>query len=174
MAKADTDMKRVLDSLAELDPKPIETLSAEDARKQPTPTDAVKALLKKEGKPATPPPGVTATDIQIEGAAGPVAARVYKPDGASAPLPVVLYFHGGGFVIADIDTYDAGPRAISKLADAVVISAHYRQAPENKFPAAHEDAIAAYKWVLKNASEHGGDGKRVALMGGKRRWQSCH
>ena len=165
LAKADTDMKRVMDTLAELGPKPIETLSAAEARTQPTPADAVKALLKKEGKPADPPAGVSASDMQFDGAAGPLPARVYKPEGASGSLPVVLYFHGGGFVIADIDTYDAAPRSLAKQANAIVVSAHYRQAPEHKFPAAHDDAVAAYKWVLKNAGTFGGDAKRIAVMG---------
>lgn len=165
MANADVDMKRVIDKLGSLGGKPIETLSAQEARKQPTPTDAVKALLKDEGQSAEPAPGVTATDISIEGAAGQLPARVYNPEGASGKLPVVLYFHGGGWVIADLDTYDAGPRAMAKLANAIVISVHYRQAPEHKFPAAHEDAVAAYKWVLANADAQGGDGKRVAVMG---------
>lgn len=165
LANADVDMKRVIDKLGSLGGKPIETLTAEEARKQPTPTDAVKALLKDEGKSAEPAPGVTAIDITVEGAAGKLPARVYKPDGALGKLPVVLYFHGGGWVIADLDTYDAGPRAIAKLANAIVISVHYRQAPEHKFPAAHDDAVAAYKWVLANADAQGGDAKRVAVMG---------
>jgi acetyl esterase len=164
-AKADVDMKRVIDKLGSLGGKPIETLSAQDARQQPTPTDAVKALLKDGGKSAEPPPGVTATDISVEGAAGKLPARVYKPDAAAGPLPVVLYFHGGGWVIADLNTYDAGPRAMAKLANAIVISVHYRQGPEHKFPAAHEDAVAAYKWVLANAEAQGGDVRRVAVMG---------
>lgn len=165
IANADVDMKRVIDKLGSLGGKPIETLSAEDARKQPTPTDAVKALLKEEGKSAEPAPGVSASDISVEGASGKLPARVYKPEGVSGKLPVVVYFHGGGWVIADLDTYDAGPRAIAKLANAIVISVHYRQAPEHKFPAAHDDAIAAYKWVLANADAQGGDPKRIAVMG---------
>ena len=77
----------------------------------------------------------------------------------------MLYFHGGGFVIADLDTYDAGPRSMAQLAEALVISVHYRQAPEHKLPAAHDDALAAYKWVIENASQHGGDPTRIAVMG---------
>lgn len=165
LAKADYDMRRVLDAFAELNPQPIVDLSPADARKQPTPADGVKALLKKEGKPAGPEPGVTAKDIMYPGAAGDLPARVYTPQASVGALPVILYFHGGGFVIADIETYDAAPRAVARLVNAVVISAHYRQAPENKFPAAHDDAIAAYKWVLANASQYGGDPKRVAVMG---------
>lgn len=165
MAVADTDMSRVLSALSDLNPKPIESLSAEDARKQPTMTDAAKALLQKEGKSAAPEPGVMTKDVSYEGAAGPVPARIYKPEGVTGPLPVVVYYHGGGWVIADLDTYDAGPRALAKDAGVMVVSAHYRQAPENKFPAAHDDAVAAYKWVLKNAQAEGGDPSQVAVMG---------
>jgi acetyl esterase/lipase len=76
-----------------------------------------------------------------------------------------VYYHGGGFVIADIDVYDATPRAIARGLQAIVVSAEYRHAPEAKFPAQHEDAVAAYKWVLANAASFGGDPARVALMG---------
>jgi acetyl esterase/lipase len=76
-----------------------------------------------------------------------------------------VYYHGGGWVIADLDTYDASPRALVNATNAVVVSAHYRQAPEHKFPAAHEDAYAAYKWVLEHAKELKGDPKRIAIVG---------
>ncbi|MBX9740372.1 MAG: alpha/beta hydrolase fold domain-containing protein [Beijerinckiaceae bacterium] len=165
LGAADTDMNRVLSALADLDPKPIETLSPEEARKQPTVADAAKALLTKEGKPTAPEPGVTTKDISIDGPGGPIKARIYKPDGATGPLPVVLYFHGGGWVIADLDVYDSSPRALAKDANVIVVSSHYRQAPENKFPAAHEDAVAAYQWLLKNAEAEGGDAKRIGVMG---------
>ena len=94
-------------------------------------------------------------------------ARIYRPENTAPdhPLPVVLYFHGGGFVIADLDVYDASPRTIAKLAKCIVVSAEYRQAPEHKFPAAHDDAFAAYKWVLDNAASFGGDPERIALLG---------
>jgi acetyl esterase/lipase len=68
-------------------------------------------------------------------------------------------------VIANLDTYDASPRALANAAQAVVVSTHYRQAPEHKFPAAHDDTWAAYEWVLKNAASFNGDPKRVALAG---------
>ncbi|MET0427164.1 MAG: alpha/beta hydrolase, partial [Microvirga sp.] len=166
-AKADTDMRRVLDTLADLKPEPIETLSAIDARQQPSATDAVKALLRKEGLSEMPEPGVATKDIVVRGAAGELKARTYMPEGAGGAgnLPVVVYFHGGGFVIGDLDAYDAGPRAIARQANALVVSVHYRQAPENKFPAAHEDAIAAYRWVVENARTLGGNPQQVAVMG---------
>jgi acetyl esterase/lipase len=165
MAAADTDMSRVLSALADLDPKPIESLTPEEARKQPTMADAAKALLSKEGKPTAPEPGVATKNVTIDGTDGAIQARIYKPEGATGPLPVVLYFHGGGWVIADLDAYDASPRALARDANVIVVSSHYRQAPEHKFPAAHEDALAAYQWVLKNAQAEGGDPRRVAVMG---------
>lgn len=69
-------------------------------------------------------------------------ARVYTPAG-EGPFPVTVYYHGGGWVIADLDTYDASPRALALGAEAIVDSSHYRQGPEHVFPAAHEDAYAA-------------------------------
>ena len=100
----------------------------------------------------------------IAGANGSIPIRIYTPKG-DGPFPVILYFHGGGWVIADLDTYDASPRALANGSNAIVVSSHYRQAPEHKFPAAHDDAHAAYKWVLENAQEFNGDPKRVALVG---------
>jgi acetyl esterase/lipase len=163
-ANADQDMQRVLDAQAGLNPKPIEELSAEEARKQPSPADGLKALLKKEGKSGEIS-GVSSQDIRYPGAAGDLPARIYVPEGDQKNLPVVLYFHGGGFVIADVETYDAAPRSIAKLARAVVISADYRLAPEHKFPSAHDDAFAAYKWVIDHAKDYGGDSERIAVMG---------
>lgn len=166
-AKADHQMQKVLDELGSLGGKPIESLTAVEARLQPTPTDAVKSLLKKAGQDPDADMGVKTTDITIPGPAGPIQARVYKPHEHSEDRlhPVVVYFHGGGWVFADLDVYDGGPRGVSKMADVIVVSCHYRQAPENKFPAAHEDAIAAYKWVLENAQSFNGDPRKVAVMG---------
>ena len=165
-AGADRDMKRVLDAFAGLNPKPIETLTPEEARKQPTPADAVKALLRQEGKSDAPEPGVRVRDVQLSGPTGAIAARAYTPEGADGQaLPMVVYYHGGGWVIADLDTYDATPRAMAKQARAVVVSVEYRHAPEHKFPAAHDDAFAAYQRVWDNAGQLGGDQRRIAVMG---------
>ena len=165
-AKPDIMMQKVLDTLAGLGGKPIETLTPEEARRQPTPTDAVKTLLRETIRDEDPTLGIQTRDIMIDGAAGPLQARIYSPDLTSDDLkPLVVYFHGGGFVIADLDVYDGGPRGVSRFADVVVLSVHYRQAPENKFPAAHEDAVAAWKWALANAQSIGGDPRRIAVMG---------
>jgi acetyl esterase len=165
MAQPDTQMKIVLDQLATMGGKPIETLTATEARQQPTPTDAVKAVMKAQGKPTTPDAAVTSVDRNIAFSTGSLPARIYTPANGAAPFPVVVYYHGGGWVIANKDVYDGGARALSKLAGAVVVSIDYRQGPEHKFPAAHNDAFAAYKWTLENAASIKGDPKNIAIAG---------
>lgn len=162
-SNADPDMGRVLEALKARDPKPIEDCSPEEAREQPTPSDAVADIMQADGLSADVP-GVTSEDITIPGPGGSNAARVYRPQG-TGPFPVILYFHGGGWVIADIDVYDATPRSIAAQTGAIVVSAEYRRAPEHKFPAAHDDANAAYAWLLANAASIGGDPSRIALLG---------
>ncbi|MGH6608715.1 MAG: alpha/beta hydrolase [Burkholderiaceae bacterium] len=103
-------------------------------------------------------------DRPIPGADGPIMARIYTPSG-TGPFPVIVYFHGGGWVIADRVVYDGGARGLAKHADAVVVSADYRLAPENPFPAAWDDALAVYRWVATNAASIKGDPKRLALAG---------
>jgi len=164
MAQSDAQMQLVLDQLAALGAKPLETLTPEQARAQASPADAVKAVLEAQSKPTTPEAVASVENSTFPGPAGPVPIRIYTPAG-SGPMPVVLYIHGGGWVIANLDTYDASPRALANLSKAIVVSTHYRQAPENKFPAAHEDTLAAYKWVLANAAKLGGDPKRIAVVG---------
>ena len=166
-AEPDAQMQAVMTELASLGGKPIETLTPAEARRQPTPTDAVMSLLKKQGKPTDPTalvPGVTHADRTIAGAAGSIPARVYTPSG-TGPFPVIVYYHGGGWVIGSKEVYDGGARGISKMANAVVVSIDYRLSPENKFPAAHDDAFAAYRWALANAASIKGDPRRVAVAG---------
>ncbi len=162
-AKPDNDMNKVLNELSNKGGKPIESLTAVEARTQPTPADAVKVVMQKEKKEKQPELAEV-KDIQVDGAAGKIAARIYVPKG-DGPKPVVVYYHGGGFVIATNDVYDATPRSLAEQTKAIFVSVEYRKAPESKFPAAHEDAFAAYKWVLANAASFGGDPKRVALAG---------
>jgi acetyl esterase/lipase len=155
----------VLDALKTLNPKPIETLSPVEARQQPTAADAMKQLLKKEGKSVEPDASVGTEDTVYQAAEGTQKARIYKAANLPPNAPALLYFHGGGWVIAGIDTYDASARSLAKETGAIVISADYRDAPENKFPAAHDDAIAAWKWTLANAQRLGGDPRRIAIAG---------
>ena len=162
----DPQMKAVLDQLAVLGGKPIPTLTAAQARKQPGPPDAVKALLKKRNGGALPPPEPVAKveNKSVPGPAGKIPVRVYTPE-VTAPFPVLVYIHGGGWVIASIDAYDSSARALANAAKCVVVSVSYRYAPENPFPASHEDCYAATQFVMKNAAQFGGDPKRVAIAG---------
>lgn len=162
--KADAAMQKVLDALAALGGKPIENLTPEEARKQPTPADAVKKVLADQGKSAEPEAGVSVKTMTVKGPAGDFPVHIYTPEG-KGPFPVMVYYHGGGFVIADTKVYDASPRALAKMAKAIIVSADYHRAPENKFPAAPNDAYAAYTWTLEHAKEFNGDPTRVAVGG---------
>ena len=165
-APAATDMQAVLDAHAALGPKPIETLTPVKARLQPSAADATRAVMRQKGMSTAPDPAVTTQDLPY-GADPMQYARVYKPVAATggARLPVVVYYHGGGWVIADVNTYDATPRLLSKQLNAIVVSVEYRHAPEAKFPAQHDDAAAAYRWVLQNAASWGGDPATIAFAG---------
>ena len=102
--------------------------------------------------------------LTVDGAAGPLRARLYAMDSA-APLPVAVYFHGGGWVLGDIDSHDKGVRAITAAARCLSVSVDYRRAPEHPFPAAAEDCFAALRWVAANAARLGGDPERIAVAG---------
>jgi acetyl esterase len=163
--KAEPAMQKVLDALASLKPKPIENLSPEQARLQPTPADAVKKVLTDMHKSTAPEPGVSVKDLSIPAnGGGTIPLHVFVPEG-NGPFPVMLYYHGGGFVIADTKVYEASPRALAKMAKAIIVAVDYRRAPEHKFPAAPEDAYAAYTYTLQHAKEWGGDPARVAVGG---------
>jgi acetyl esterase len=105
--------------------------------------------------------------LQIPSPAGPIGARLYVPahlPGGTAP-PLLLYLHGGGFVVGDLDTHDDPCRFLALHAGVAVLSVDYRLAPEHPFPAAVEDAWAAYSWALANAAELGADPSRIAVGG---------
>ncbi len=163
MATLDPQMQEVLDAFEELDPEPIEQLEPEEARKQPTPADAVERVLEKRGESTEPEAVAEVEDRMIPGAVDAIPVRIYTPMG-DGPFPVLVYFHGGGFVIADLDVYDSSARALANAAECIVVSSHYRLAPEHPWSAAHEDAFAAYGWVLGNLESIGGD-TRIAIAG---------
>ena len=163
--RATGDMAELLRVYASLGPKPIETLSPAEARQQPALADAVKAMQRRRGLPEAPRAVPMVQDIQVQGAAGPLPARVYGERRAGGAAPMILYFHGGGWVIAGLDTYDSSARALAAETGAVVVSVHYRQGPEHRFPAAHEDAVAAYQWLVANSRTLGGDPNRIAVAG---------
>lgn len=112
-----------------------------------------------------PPADLAAVeDITVPGAEGPLRARVYRPH-TEGPLATLVYFHGGGFVVGDIDAYDMQASTIAERTGAVVLSVDYRLAPDHRFPASVEDAESVMRWALANAARLGGDDGRVAVGG---------
>jgi acetyl esterase len=165
LAQPDHSMQEVLDETQKLGLTPPWTLSPQEAREQPTPADGAKQVMRKRGMDPDDDLGVATRDFTIPGPGGEIQARLYGRKDETADKPVVVYFHGGGWVIADLDVYDSSPRALALATDCIFVSCHYRQAPEHKFPAAHEDAWAAWQWVVQNAASFGGDPTRIAVMG---------
>jgi len=162
--QADPDMQLVLDALTALGGKPIETLSPAEAREQPTPADAVKRVLQERGQfPATAQ--VSSKEISLPGGPlGNIPAHVYAPAG-EGPFPIILYFHGGGFVLADSKTYEASILALAQGVRAIVVAVDYHLAPEHPFPIQPDEAFAAYQWLRQHAGELNGDHQRIAVAG---------
>lgn len=165
------DMAKVIDRFKDFQAPPLESLSVDAARNAPTLKNAVDELVAESLamratallKPV-PEPVERISHVTIPTPHGDLLARVFHPSG-EGPHPVVLYFHGGGWVIANLDVYEPSCRALCNAADALVVSVAYRQAPEHPFPAAVEDAHAALQWVLQEASSLGGDPARVVVAG---------
>ena len=157
-------MAVVIEKLISFNAPPLTSLPAQDARKQPTPADAAMAVIKDHNI-TVPPSNVDTTgkDIPVNG--GQIHLRIYTPKTGKESYPTILYIHGGGWVIADLNTYSASAEGLSSQAEAVVVSVAYRQAPENKFPTAHNDCYAAYEWLVKNAASIKGNPKKIALVG---------
>ncbi|RYD69369.1 MAG: alpha/beta hydrolase, partial [Sphingobacteriales bacterium] len=158
------EMQAVIEKLVSYGDKPIETLSAVDARKNHTPTDAVMDLAKSNNI-TIPAPKVDTVGKDIDVTGGKIHLRVYTPKSGNGPFPLIVYYHGGGFVIADLDVYNASAQGLAEQVNAVVVSVAYRLAPENKFPTAHNDAFAAYEWAVKNASDLKADPAKIAVVG---------
>ena len=110
-------------------------------------------------------PELRVEDRAIDGPAGPINIRIYWPPNGDATPPVVVFFHGGGFVVGDLDTHDGTCRQHAVGASAVVVSVEYRLAPEHPYPAAIDDAWAALQWVAEHGSEIGADTSRLAVAG---------
>ncbi len=133
-----------------------DTMTPQSAR------DALRALAASRA--AVPPPPVkSADDIQVNGAAGPLAARVYR--GSHEKSPTVVFFHGGGWVAGDLETHDRQARLLAIETGAVVVSVDYRRPPETRFPGAFEDGFAALRDVIAGIAEFGGDAARVGVAG---------
>ncbi|KQU00055.1 hypothetical protein ASG68_29555 [Rhizobium sp. Leaf453] len=162
MAKPPSEKQAVLNNLGALDAKPFSTLVVPEARTQASQADTANAVQWEKPISSNPEAQLTTKDIVIPSKAGTLAAHVYIPRG---PFPVVVYYHGGGWVVTDINVYDGAPRALSIGAKTIVVSVEYRHASEHKFPAAHEGAWAAYAWVVENVHELNGNSDRIIVAG---------
>ncbi|HEV3464744.1 MAG TPA: alpha/beta hydrolase fold domain-containing protein, partial [Actinomycetota bacterium] len=150
------EIRALLDRMAASDRPPLERQSVAQARAF---HDQDAAALNG---PATPVGSVQ--DRVVPGPAGDLPVRVYTPEG-SPPFPIVVWFHGGGWVVGTLDTYDPLCRALAAAVPAVVVSVGYRLAPEHRWPAAVEDAYAATVWASRHAAELGGAQHRLAVAG---------
>ncbi|HEV7878183.1 alpha/beta hydrolase [Bradyrhizobium sp.] len=124
--------------------------------------DALRALAASRAA-IPPPPVASAIDIEVKGAAGPLAARVYRVSDQQSPT--VVFFHGGGWVAGDLDTHDRQARLLAVETGAVVVSVDYRRPPETRFPGAFEDGFAAVRDVIARIVEFGGDSTRLGVAG---------
>lgn len=156
------DVELVLQQMAAMGGARLSSLTPEQAREQMAQLGAMSA--KFMGPPA---PGITTEDRRIAASAGAeeILVRIYTPDGATAPQPGLVYFHGGGWVVGNVAIYDRECRELVRQLGCVVVSVDYRLAPEHRFPAAVIDCVAATRWVAKHAAELGIDGQRLGVGG---------
>lgn len=161
----DPQMLAVIEQFQSYNVTPYPMLTAAQAREEPNFHTALVDLLNKNNiSPA--PANVTVKNMTIPNGTGEgLLVRTYTPRNGTGPYPVIVYYHGGGWVIANLNTYEPSASALAEKTGAIVVSVAYRQAPEHRFPAAHEDAFAAYKWALNHASEINGNPDKVATAG---------
>jgi acetyl esterase len=150
------EIRSLLDQQATSGRPPLHHQSVEQAR-----AFHVADAAALNGPPA---PVAAVADRLVPGPAGELPVRVYTPEG-SPPFPIVVFFHGGGWVVGTLDTYDPLCRALAAATPAVVVSVDYRLAPEHRWPAAVEDAYAATEWASRNAAALGGAQHRLAVAG---------
>lgn len=153
----DPQMKAFLDAANADGPMFLRSETAEQAR------DKMMALL--QASPGVPPEVYSDEDRTIPGPHGLIPIRIYTPAEARTPMGILMYFHGGGWVLGNLETHDIVCRNLANGAGCVVVAVDYRLAPEHKFPAAPEDCYAATKWAAANAAALGGNANAVAVGG---------
>jgi acetyl esterase len=158
----DAKLQAILNAGKALGIPPIETMTVEEAR-------AERVAMMRRYVPMPEYAGVKVEERSIPADRRSIAVRVYRPGSvpasASGILPVVVLFHGGGFVVCTLETHDPYCRALATEAGVMVVSVDYRLAPEFKFPAGVEDCLVATNWVLEHVGELGGDSGRVFVAG---------
>jgi len=150
------EARLLLDAMDIQGAPPIESLPIAEARQV-----FREAVRRMAGEPE---PLACVEDLFVPGPEGPIPIRVYSAENGG-PRPCLVYFHGGGYVVGDLDSHDPVCRALARLSGALIIAVDYRLAPEHKFPAALEDCYAATLWVCANAAKLGADPLRIAVGG---------
>jgi acetyl esterase len=154
--RLDPEVHALLAEMRAANHAPLESLPPGEARQA-----AIDGLAEVRGEPAAL---ASVENLTIPGPLGSIPIRVYRPEG-TGPLACMMYFHGGGWVVCDLDTHDSVCRLIAKESGAIVIAVDYRLAPEHKFPAAVVDSYFATCWVAENAARLGVDPSRIAVGG---------
>jgi acetyl esterase len=156
MSALDPQARAVIDLVIQSERPAYHTLSPKDARQ-----------LFRDTRPASTPTPPQIGSVRNVVTDGSIPLRIYRPAGVaeSVPLPVLVFFHGGGWVIGDLETHDVLCRQLTAASAASVVSVDYRLAPEHTFPAAADDAWAATRWIVARAGELGLDASRLAVGG---------
>lgn len=152
----DPRIRAFIDQAASSGAPPLSSLTPKQARA------GFRTLFENFG--GTPLPVAKSEDRVIPGPAGDIGLRIYTPEG-KGPFPVLMFFHGGGWVVGDLDTHDPLCRALTNEARCVTVAVDYRLAPEHKFPAAADDCYAAAQWAARNGAAIGGQPGRIAVSG---------
>lgn len=152
----DPQVRAVLDMMAALELPELGSGPPEEQR--------ARMAAMREANPVPVQDVASLSDISVPGPGGAIPVRVYRPSD-EAGRPLVVFFHGGGWVIGDLESHDGTCRALANASGAVVAAVDYRLAPEHPFPAAVEDAVAATRWLVDHAGDLGADGSRVAVAG---------
>ncbi len=150
----DPEIAALLAEADRIDPRPVETLSIAEARARGGSVNVA---------PALPPEPVAEVRDLVTDTLPPVPARLYRP--RSGTLPLLVYFHGGGWVVGSVAISDPFCRALANASGCAVVSVEYRLAPEDRYPAAADDAYAATRWCADHASDLGIDASRIAVGG---------
>ncbi|MCW8087986.1 alpha/beta hydrolase [Sabulicella glaciei] len=164
------EMQAVLEAWQALGARPVEQLDVAQARQMPGPSDVARHMMR-EGNLRAPAVmrGVRSRDMQVPGAEGMIPARLYLPGGqagsAMGGFPLILYWPGGFWVANGLVSHDLTPRALAGLSGSAVLALGHRLAPEHPFPAARDDALAAWRWVTAHARDFAADPERIILAG---------
>jgi acetyl esterase len=156
-ADLDADIQLILRLTTLLGHRALDTMTPLEARTDIRRTAALAAGLAE--------PVARVESLEIPGPTGSLRARLYVPSAERHVRPLIVYYHGGGWVVGDLDTHDGVCRFLAREVDAGVLSIDYRLAPEHRFPAAVDDAVAAFRWAAREATALGFDARRVAVAG---------